>query len=281
MTLLAGCRPYGKEDAELYVRRRWWPGLTFGDLLDRAADMYPERLAVVDGQRRLTYSELRDTADRLAIALLNLGIEPLDRVLVQLPNWHEFAYIYFALQKIGAIPVILIDRYRQYEANHLCRIVQASAWIAPEAVWQDRLWAPLFMMCSRITLKPGMSLWFGPVKAAPYHRLEDLIAPVSRTKESIQRLEALRPDPAQIAHMGPTGGSTGIPKVAPRTHNDLICSTTYCAAAWELTRSRPNLAGKPHRSRPDVHQRFLGCHDYVRASSHARFNGTRAHLCYH
>jgi 2,3-dihydroxybenzoate-AMP ligase len=244
MTLLAGCRPYEKEDAELYVRRRWWTGQTFGDLLDKAADMYPERLAVVDNQKRLTYGELRDTADRLAIALLNLGIKPLDRILLQLPNWHEFAFIYFALQKIGAIPVILIDRYRQYEANHLCRLVQASAWIAPEAVGKVDYRSVIHDVLKNnpqtrhvIMVRAGES--------CPYHRLEDLIAPVRRTKETLQRLDALRPNPAQIAHMGPTGGSTGIPKVAPRTHNDLICNTQYCAAAWELTIHDRTLLASP------------------------------------
>lgn len=244
MTLLAGCRPYRKEDAELYVRRRWWTGLTCGDLLDQAADIFPEKLAVVDSQRCLTYGELRDTADRLAIALLDLGLKPLDRVLLQLPNWHEFAFIYFALQKIGAIPVILIDRYRQYEANHLCRIVQASAWIAPEVVGK----VDYRSVISDVLKNNPQTKHVIVVRASEttsYHRLEDLMAPVSRSKETIQRLDALRPDPAQIAHMGPTGGSTGIPKVAPRTHNDLICNTRYCAAAWELTLHDRTLLASP------------------------------------
>ena len=69
--LLEGCTPYRKEDAELYVSRRWWSGLTCGDLLDKAADIYPERLAIVDSQNRLTYAELREAADRLAIGLMS------------------------------------------------------------------------------------------------------------------------------------------------------------------------------------------------------------------
>ncbi len=244
MMLLPGCQPYGKEDAELYVRRRWWTGLTCGDLLDQAADIYPERPALVDGQRRLTYGELRDTADRLAMALLDLGIKPLERVLLQLPNWHEFAYIYFALQKIGAIPVILIDRYRQYEANHLCRIVQASAWIVPEVVGKIDS-RPRINAVLKNNPQTRHVIMVRASEGCSYHRLEDLIAPIRRTKENVQRLDAYRPDPAQIAHMGPTGGSTGIPKVAPRSHNDLICNTKYCAAAWELTVHDTTLLASP------------------------------------
>ena len=38
-----------------------------------------------------------------------------------------------------------------------------------------------------------------------------------------------------VAHMGPTGGTTGLPKVVPRTHNDYLCRVEYSARAWELT----------------------------------------------
>ena len=110
-----------ESDEQRYDRLRWWAGLTFGDILDKAADVYPEKEALVDEEGRSTYSEIRDQADRLAIGLVGLGIAPTDRVLLQLPNWREFVVAYFALQKIGAVPVILIARYRQYEINHLAR----------------------------------------------------------------------------------------------------------------------------------------------------------------
>jgi len=130
--LLEGFTPYKKEDAEKYNRLRWWPGLTFGDILDRAADVYPYKEAFVDRQSRLTYAHAREKVDRLAISLMDLGIRPLDRVLIQLPNWNEFVLAYFALQKIGAITVLLIDRYRQYEIDHLFKLTGATAWIVPE-----------------------------------------------------------------------------------------------------------------------------------------------------
>jgi non-ribosomal peptide synthetase component E (peptide arylation enzyme) len=242
--LLAGCRPFRREDAELYVSRRWWSGLTCSDLLDKASDIYPERPAIVDSQGRLTYAQLRETADRLAIALLDLGIRPLDRVLLQLPNWHEFAYIYFALQKIGAIPVLLIARYRQHEADHLCRIVQASAWIAPE-MWDKIDYRPIIADVLEKNRQVRNVIMVRATESCRYHRLEDLIAPVNRTGVNVRRLEAFRPDASQVAHMGPTGGSTGMPKVAPRTHNELLCSVEYAAAAWEMTLHDKTLLATP------------------------------------
>jgi len=129
---LEGVIPYRKEDADKYNELRWWPGLTMGDVLDRAADLYPNKEALVDKDIRLTYSQVREKADRLAIGLIDLGIKPKDRVLLQLPNWAEFIYTYFAIQKIGAIVVLLIARYKQAEINHLCRLTGATAWIVPE-----------------------------------------------------------------------------------------------------------------------------------------------------
>lgn len=67
MKLLKGFTPYKKEDVEKYNRLRWWAGLTFGDVLDEAADIYPDREALVDDRSRPTYSQVREMANRLAI----------------------------------------------------------------------------------------------------------------------------------------------------------------------------------------------------------------------
>ncbi len=106
-------------------------GLTFGDLLDRAAAIHPNKEAFVDRWNRLTYAQAQEQAERLAIGLMDLGIKPLDRVMIQLPNWTEFVVVYFACQKIGAITVMLIDRYRQHEVQRLAEISGAVAWVLP------------------------------------------------------------------------------------------------------------------------------------------------------
>ena len=74
--LIDGFTPYAAKDAEKYNRLRWWPGLTFGDILDRAADMFPDKAAFVDRRSRLTYARTRDRANRLAVGLMDLGIRP-------------------------------------------------------------------------------------------------------------------------------------------------------------------------------------------------------------
>ncbi|MFZ7112784.1 MAG: AMP-binding protein [Desulfatiglandales bacterium] len=230
---LEGFTPYKQEDAERYNRLRWWPGLTLGDILDRAADIYPDKVGFVDGLTRLTFSQMRERTDKLAIALMNLGIGPQDRVLVQIPNWNEFVLSYFALQKIGAIAVLLIDRYRQYEINHLFQLTGATAWILPEKYKKID-----YLSIIDDVLKENPQVKHVILARGERHEallsLEKLIEQSVLTQANISRLSDRRPDPMQVAHMGPTGGTTGLPKVVPRTHNSLVCSSQYAALAWEM-----------------------------------------------
>ncbi|NLI92363.1 MAG: acyl--CoA ligase [Peptococcaceae bacterium] len=78
---------------------------TFNSLLDYWGEKTPEKEAVYDGLRRMSYGELKIEAEQLASALSFLDIQKGDRVLVILPNWHEFVTLFFAVAKIDAILV--------------------------------------------------------------------------------------------------------------------------------------------------------------------------------
>jgi 2,3-dihydroxybenzoate-AMP ligase len=231
--LLEGCNPYKKEDAAKYNELRWWLGLTFGDVLDRAADIHPEKEAFVDMYSRLTYGEAREKTNKLALSLMDLGIKSKDRVLLQLPNWNEFVFAYFALQKIGAITVLLIDRYRQFEINHLIDISGATAWVVP-LKYRKTDYMPIIddvleehpEMMHVITVR-------GEMDRPGFSSLEKLMEQAELTDENLERLAAARPDPMQIAHMGPTGGTTGLPKIVGRSHNSLVTGIEYCSKSWD------------------------------------------------
>ncbi len=257
-TLLQGVIPYKKEDAALYDRMRWWYGLTLGDLLDRASDIHPSKEAFVDGQSRLTYAEARAGADKLAVALLEMGIHPLDRVLVQLPNWNEFIYSYFALQKIGAIPVLLIDRYRQLEIGRLVELTGATGWIVAFC-HRKTDFVPIVdeVLQAHSGLKHVITVR-DVNKQGPFLRMEELMAnPVLGPVEKEHLLD-LRPDPMQVAHMGPTGGTTGSPKIVPRTHNSLVTCADFCARSWDQHTLDINLIAGPIGHDLSFTKGFLG-----------------------
>lgn len=242
---LEGFIPYKEEDAEKYNKYRWWAGLTFGDVLDRAADVHPDKEGFVDSNTRLTYGEAREKTNKLALSLMDLGIKPKDRVLVQLPNWNEFVFAYFAIQKIGAITVLLIDRYRQFEINHLIKLSGATSWIVPFK-YKKQDFVPIIEDVRKenpemervITVRGG-------IEKSGYYDLAKLIVQVELTAENLKKLEDTRPDPMQVAHMGPTGGTTGMPKIVPRTHNSLITGISYCSMSWDQSNLDTNMIAGP------------------------------------
>ena len=244
-SFLEGFTPYKKKDAEKYNRFRWWSGLTFGDILDRAADIHPDKEAFVDRKTRLTYGKAREKTNRLAIGLMDLGIKPLDRVLVQLPNWHEFVFAYFAVQKIGAIAVLLIDRYRQFEINHLASLTGATSWIVPSR-HKNTDYIPIIkdVLGEQPELKNVITVR-GKSDVPAFSSLEKMIGETPLTEGNLARLAERRPDPMEVAHMGPTGGTTGAPKIVPRTHNSLITDIEYCSRSWEQSNEDINLIAGP------------------------------------
>lgn len=229
---LYGATPYREDDAHTYLRRGWWSGLTLGDLLDRAAGVHPDKEAFVDRHTRLTYAEAREQADRLAVAFVNLGIRPLDRVMIQLPNWNEFVPAYFALQKMGAIPVMLIDRYRQQEVQRLAEISEATSWIVPLHYGKVEYLPIIRDVLAAVPQIKRVITVRGEAEGEGFAGLERLIAETAPGAADRGCSAAFAPDARQVCHMGPTGGTTGSPKVVCRTHNSLHAGVWFCSLSW-------------------------------------------------
>ena len=255
--LLEGFTPFKEEDANTYNKKGWWPGLTFGDVLDRAAEKYPDNTAFIDTTHRLTYAQARDKANKVAIALMDLGLSPTDRVLLQLPNWNEFAVVYFGIQKAGGIDTLLIDRYRPYEIGHVSRMSGATTWVVAEK-YQKINYLPIIkeVLSENPEIKNVILVRGG--SDSPYLNLEKLVDGVRLTAENLDRLSRRRPDPMQVSHMGPTGGTTGMPKIVPRTHNDLICGSEHAARAWDMNEKDVSLIAGPIGHDLSFSKGFLG-----------------------
>ncbi len=232
MGVVEGFVPPRQEDADKYLRMGWWRGITLGDILDRAASLHSDKEALVEGKSRLTYTQLKETVDRLAIGLSRLGLGNGDCVLVQLPDWAEFVYTFLALQKIGAPAVLLLPRHMQIEINHFCSLTDAKAWILPEK-YRKTDYRPIIDNVRKANphLKHVISVRSGESKS--FVRLEDLIQGTNLSGDNLNELSGKKPEAAQIAFILPTGGTTGLPKAVPRTHNNAVCEAEYKAVARE------------------------------------------------
>ena len=231
----SGFPRHAEADARIYSQYRWWLGLTLGDVFDRFADVFPNKEAVVDERERLTGAAVRNRVNRLAVGLIQLGLEKGDCVLLQLPNWAEYVIAYFAMQKIGVVPVILISGYKQLEVSHLAQLTEAKAWIVPDTyrkidytsfVGEVKETNPqLRHVISARAQKAGQPF------TVSLESLMDRSLGLSDRELLYQR----RPEPSDVAHVLPSGGTTGLPKGIPRTHNDYICNVEFQHKGWEMS----------------------------------------------
>jgi len=230
---LEGFTPYEATAADLYDRRRWWLGMTLGEMFDKAGDVYPTKEALVGPDKRYTYRQLRRLTDCMAYRLLEKGLQPGDRVLLQLPNLPEFVISYFAMQKAGLVVVLLTVNHTAREVAHLASLTQPKGWILPDR-YRKTDFAPWITAVRNEN--PGLDTVVVLGDEAPDGclRFSGLLEPPSNWADVAPQLEAARPDPTEVCQILPSGGTTGLPKGAPRTHNDYLCNVEYKSRAWNL-----------------------------------------------
>ncbi|MBN1101817.1 MAG: AMP-binding protein [Deltaproteobacteria bacterium] len=228
-----GFTPYDPTAAEIYEKRRWWLGMTLGDILDKSCDLYPLKEALVGEGKRYTYREFRRLVDHAAYGLLQHGLRAGDTMLLQLPNCPEFVISYFAMQKIGVVMVLLTVNHSLREIVHLANLTQPKGWILP-----DQYRGTDFLSMTRKVRTQGQTLervyFLGEGVSSGELRFKDLLGSTADPREIRSALEEARPDPRDVCQILPSGGTTGLPKGAPRTHNDYLCNIEYTSKAWDL-----------------------------------------------
>lgn len=236
--MLDGFVPWPDHLAEDYRRTGFWLGTPLGDLLHDSCERHADRVAVVCDDERMTYAELSRRADRLAGGLLRLGIKPLDRVVVQLPNIPEFVVVVFALLRAGVIPVLALPGHRKSEISHLSDHSGAVAYVV-----KDQFSGFDFRQLAREIPSVPRVLVSGD--AQEFTALESL---------SSEGAVLPRVDPADPALFLLSGGTTGQPKLIPRAHDDYGYVMRATAEAVRAGRDLTYLAVNPV-----AHQAALAC----------------------
>ncbi|MDP2640019.1 MAG: AMP-binding protein, partial [Betaproteobacteria bacterium] len=227
--MLEGCVFWPAEQAARYRARGWWEGITIAQMLARSAERTPQKTALVCAGQRLSYRDIVQTSDRLACRFLEAGIAPLDRVVVQLPNGPEFVYTYFALTRIGAIPVTALRAHRHTEVRHFVRASGATAYVIP-----DRIGAFDYReMAGEIQseLRGLRTVFVAGEPAAGQRDLREMIAAPMPAEAVRAALSTQRPDPSEVATMLLSGGTTSLSKLIPRTHDDYVLNARLCGRA--------------------------------------------------
>ncbi len=231
--MLDGCCPWPKELADQYVTQGIWENITLGDMLDRTTTYFPKREAIIGvspvlGETRDTYTDLRSKVDRLALHLLRLGFKPKDRVILQLPNIPEFVYLYFALQRFGGIPVLCLPPHRLSEVGYIAQETEAKGYAIPS---EFRGFDYLGLADEVRKKAPQLEsvLVAGTDTPKGTIALAELLEDPLEEKYDKDYLKAFRPDPKDVAVFQLSGGTTGLQKVIPHTHNDYVCCGKFSA----------------------------------------------------
>jgi 2,3-dihydroxybenzoate-AMP ligase/mycobactin salicyl-AMP ligase len=228
-----GFTPYDPKAADLYNRRRWWLGMTLGDMFDKASDSYPKKEALVGSGRRYTYAAFRTLVDNMAYNLLQEGFRAGDTVLLQLPNWPEFVISYYATQKAGLMPVLLTVNHTAREVVHLANLTQPRGWILPGR-YRKMHYAPLIQQVRNENKALEKVIIAGQEIPEGCLKFDDLLETQASASEIRKALGEARPDPGDVCQILPSGRTTGLPKGAPRTHADYMCNIEYKSRAWDL-----------------------------------------------
>jgi 2,3-dihydroxybenzoate-AMP ligase len=218
--MLQECVPWPEAYARLYRDKGYWEGLTIADVFERQAADHSDREAVFDGTRRLSLGELWEASGRLAVGFVRLGLKPLDRVVFQLPNTSEFIVALLALMRIGVIPVMALPAHRRTEILHFALATRAVGLLVPDRLRDFDYRAMVEDIRTELPdLRHVLVLgeaWPGQVSLS-----ELLIRPVVDS-EIEKELTPLRPNADEVALMLLSGGTTALPKLIPRTHNDYV-----------------------------------------------------------
>lgn len=221
--------------AQKYRAKGYWTGETFSQMLRRLAGEYTSNLAVVGGDERWTYAELLQKAETAAAGFIKLGLKAGDRVVVQIPNRAEFLSVVFGLFRARLIPVYALPAHRSTEIVHFLTRAEASAYVIA-----DRHEGFDYRALARSVREQVPSL----DKVIVVGEAEEFIAfnDFEADADSLPQEDA---SPSDVAFLQISGGSTGLSKLIPRTHDDYLYSVRESAVISGLTSSSVYLTALP------------------------------------
>ncbi|AWH53653.1 2,3-dihydroxybenzoate-AMP ligase [Stenotrophomonas sp. ESTM1D_MKCIP4_1] len=223
--------------AERVARYRaagYWRGETFPAFLRERAEQFADDIAVVAGDVRLSYAQLWHEAGRIGAGLLGQGLQPGDRVLVQLGNTAGFITTVCGLFRAGLVPVYALPAHRLTELAHFARKADATAYITTD----------VHEGFDHRELARALQADVPAIAHVVIDGEADGFIALGELQGDRSTLPA-DPDPQSVAFLQISGGSTGLPKLIPRTHDDYLYSFRASNAICGIDRDSVYLVALP------------------------------------
>lgn len=173
---------------------------------------YPNKVAMVEEGKRVTYKDLQLSIDSISKGLRELGIDANDNVLVQLPNRIEFIEVCFSLFKIGARPILALPSHRETELNSIISLANPVAYIL-----QNEFLGFNYENMAKAIIKDNKCIKY---VISIDKKIEELPDSVKTKELDDLRMKELQEEdlslPREIALFLLSGGTTGTPKLIPK-----------------------------------------------------------------
>lgn len=224
--------PWDPETAARYRDAGFWTREPLDRILRRGQEHFADRTALIDSGRCWTYRQLDQRVDQLSTGLAALGIRNGDKVVVQLPNRGVYVEVLFALFRIGAIPIYALPAHRLIELRQFCTIGDAKAYIAVDEVGSTDYRNIARQLIADTALQHVVIAG----------EAEEFIALRSLYQSPVEHPVV---DASSIALLQLSGGTTDVPKLIPRTHDDYFYSVRESAHICGLHPQSVYLAALP------------------------------------
>lgn len=201
---------YGDHYKSYQVIDGWNKGNITDEML-KWCEKFSDSTCVIYENNIITYSKIGELIKKTSVGLLNRGIKPKDKVVLQLPNNVNFILCFFGLMKIGAIPIMALPAHRINEIKGMVNTAKATGYIC-----QNRY---MGFEYSQIVNELIID---DKVKNIIQINDQELIVDSLDIEE-----KSIFPyiDNLDIAFLSLSGGTTGMSKLIPRTHGDYLYDT--------------------------------------------------------
>lgn len=238
--MLEGFTPFPDDFAAQYRAHGCWHDKPLGWYVTSWAKTFSDRIALVAGGRQFSYRDLSSHSTLLAHHFLEIGIRPRDRVVIQLPNTPEFIIVLFALLKADVLPVLALPAHREHEIAQIMAHAEAVAYVFPS---KDPAFDFLDLARRLRERLPHLRYLVTPQASTNENDILSLAHWLGRNQAFHNPLPD--PDPGDVALFLLSGGTTGVPKLIPRTHNDYAYNFRQSAEVCLFSERTVYLASLP------------------------------------
>lgn len=208
--------------------------LTLGELLELQcqANGEAECISIPWTGARWSYDDLRRQSSLIARALLAEGIQHGDRVAIMAGNCEQYAAVFFAAVRIGAILVILNNTYTPQEAMYGIGFTAAKILFTTKKIGRmDN--EPLLTQIAATRDAPKVVILRG--ESAGYRTYEDMIAQGSKLDANKLYNHETKVSTYDVCNLQFTSGTTGNPKAAMLTHHNIVNNSRFIGDRMRLT----------------------------------------------